>query len=224
MLALSLFAVTSWAKSFSTSYLQLDIPEDWSCQKVQNDYACQPSSTSQLSKFAVLVISAKQSLPTDTLETLRMQLKAPPNTQQRTPVTSKLEWSKTLETAGETWVENLHLNREIENFYTYQLGTVARGLVILLSYSYEKSKSKDLESLVNLFRTSLQLLVAPSNSGVAPQPVGQNAALTGTPVTLKDVLSSPEGFQKKLFDPKVLGLSGILLFLVILALFKKRRG
>lgn len=163
------------AKNFSTSYLSLELPEDWVCNNVNRDWACQPKDVMQ-QKGAVLVISAKQAGPQDHLDSLRNMLKTPQviTGARRATITSKMDWLKDVQLSGESWVECLHLNREIENFYTYYLGTVSRGLTILLSLSFQNDKSKQIQPILSQIRSSVRLtgnFTAAAPESVAPLPV-----------------------------------------------------
>lgn len=181
ILALSFMTTPSaYAKSFATSYLQIDLPDNWDCKSIEKTYACQVTGSTE-QRTAVIVITAKQAGPQDHLSALRSSLKLPRAVDgaKRSMITSKLEWEKELTLGSEPWVESLHSNREIEGFYTYYLATVARGLTIVLSFSFQNTKSKEMQPILNQIRSSLKLIAKPiitATDGPAPVPVAPQAA------------------------------------------------
>lgn len=214
VVAALLFGDHAGAKVFATSYLQVEIPDAWDCSNIDRVWACQEKNPTH-QRSAVLVITAKQAGPQDYLESLRAQLKSPQSITgtQRTAVTSKLEWTKDLRIGEEPWVEFLHLNREIEGFYTYYLATVARGLTVIVSFSFEKSKTKEMQAMMNQLRSTLKLIakpLEPADSPVTPQAADRPQGLAALAGDTAPSSGGPMGGRAGLSLPILLVIGAIL--------------
>ena len=178
LVSITLFAQFALAKTFSTSYLQVELPDGWQCSRIGQSWACQEKDSAN-QRQSVLVLTAKQAGPQDHLASLKTLLKTPQaiTGAQRTAVTSRLEWEKEVTIDHHPWVECLHLNREIEGYYTYYMGTVAQGLTIVLSFSFQNSKSKQAQPVLTQIRNSVKLIgtsltTTASNAVPIPQAMG----------------------------------------------------
>ena len=146
------FSPLSHAKVFKNDYLEFQISDVWSCQRQTIDWICRPQG--EYSPQALIIVTAKQTGPEDNLQNYLSYLSKPKPLAQRgqNQLTSEVVHAKQREIAGHPWVESLHLNSEVENFYTLYLATVKRGLSILVSLSVEKpiatKFNKDFASVV----------------------------------------------------------------------------
>ena len=147
------------AASFETSYLKIDLPEAWTCDQMETDWACRPTSK-DLIHTATLIFSAKEAAPEDSLAMLETQLKAPrtiSTASGRGTVTSKVVWIRPVELGGTRWVEALHANRELDGYFTYYLATVTPRLTVLLNFTFQQTHAKLHQPLLEGMRRSVKL-------------------------------------------------------------------
>ena len=140
-LALAIFflSISSQAKVIETSYLTTQVPEDWNCRLTNNYWVCQ-SSTKGYDTRVVASFSAKQALPEENLENFLGHLKYPKSITSKIgrPVVSKVISAKKVDVNRVTWIEAIHFESEVPNYYTHYMVTVNGGVSILLQFSAHK--------------------------------------------------------------------------------------
>lgn len=71
-------------------------------------------------------------------------------------ITSEPRYVKELDISGKQWIDSLHLQSEIPDFYTRYLATVEQDLGILVTFSVRKDKyeeyAPDIENMVKSMR------------------------------------------------------------------------
>lgn len=220
------FSSLSEAKTFATSFIQFSLPDQWECQQVHADWVCKPIDKQNL-HTASIVVSAKQSAPQDTLNSLEEQLKTPRTItgSARTPVTSQIHWVRRTTINNHLWVESLHHNREIEGYLTYYMATVGKGLTILVNFSYQDKLADFYELVTNGIRSTIILYGA--SGSVNPQgntkpiaPMGPTLQVIARPTATATPRASTEPIgeaNKKMF------LFLVLLGVVVTIFYVKRK-
>jgi hypothetical protein len=215
-----LLAASAQAKVFKNSFLQFDLPDDWTCVLANTEWICNPMNKAA-TREAVLVIAAKAAGPEDNFESFQKNLSLPRTIQSRVgaEIESKVLQVKPLKIQGQTWLEALHFGSEIEEFYTQYLVTVKEQLSILVSLSCQKAVFTKYSSLFSkiiptfriiannsLLKKPLPYLVQPST---APQPLPVAPSLP----------EEPRGPEKKpVLFWFLIGLSVVVVTLFIFAL------
>ncbi len=200
-LCLVAFCPSGLAKTFQTSYLQVELPDTWTCQQLEAEWACRPTDNQYL-HTATLIFSAKEIAPEDTFTSIESQLKTPrtiTSASGRGPVTSKLNWIRSVELGGTRWLEALHTNSELEGYFTYYLATVTPRLTILLNFTFQNTQAKFYQPILEELRKSvtlnrLALEAAPSAEATRPQGA---ATLPAVDSSVASGSSSPMDDQRK---------------------------
>ncbi len=156
ILASFIFALSSQAeaKTFANQFVEFQLPDKWECQLDGTEWVCQ-STDEQKKRDAIIVLAAKIRKPgMDELDSYREHLKKKQLYQSLSgeTVESQPKYVKDTVVSGTTWVDSLHLQSEIPDFYTRYLATVVQDLGILVTFSVRKDKyneySADIDALV----------------------------------------------------------------------------
>lgn len=159
-LALGLFLAPCFAdaKSFSNQFVEFQLPEKWECQLDGTEWVCQ-STDEQKKRDAIIVLAAKiKKAGMDELDIYKKHLSQKQVYQSLSGETIESEprYVKDLDISGHTWVDSLHLQSEIPDFYTRYLATVEADLGILVTFSVRKDKydeyAPDIENMVRSLR------------------------------------------------------------------------
>jgi hypothetical protein len=148
------FSGSAEAKIFSNQFVEFQLPEKWECQLDGTEWVCQ-STDEQKKRDAIIVLAAKIRKPgMDELTEYRAHLKKKQLYQSLSgeTVESEPKYVKDTVVSGTTWVDSLHLQSEIPDFYTRYLATVVQDLGVLVTFSVRKDKyneyAPDIEALV----------------------------------------------------------------------------
>jgi hypothetical protein len=159
LLCLALLApLESQAKKFANQFVEFELPDKWDCQLDGTEWVCQ-SSDEQKKRDAIIVLAAKIRKPgMDELAVYKAHLEKAQQFQSLSgePITSEPKYAKDLDIQGHPWVDALHLQSEIPDFYTRYLGTIKEDLGILITFSVRKDKYEEygpyLETMVKSLR------------------------------------------------------------------------
>ncbi len=141
---LSLFAVFfslgADAKLFSNSYLSFEMPPNWDCRREGTEWLC-VSQFSAKAKEAIIILTAKEVGPTDSLSAYMGHLKEPRTLPSKAgPSTpSKVMHVQQRNINNHPWVDGLHMGSEVSTYYTRYLATVKERIAILVTFSAHRS-------------------------------------------------------------------------------------
>ena len=138
--SLILFTVSSWSpiassKIFRNAYVSFELPQKWKCKIEGTEWVCSSSYKKQ-SREAVIILTAKETGPSDNIaayETHLKQSRLLPSA--RKPIRSEIVHVKRRKIANQEWVDGMHKNSEIPNYYTRYLATTRNRVAILVSFS-----------------------------------------------------------------------------------------
>jgi hypothetical protein len=157
-LAVVLFPLSASAKNFANQFIEFQLPEKWECQLDGTEWVCQ-STDEQKKRDAIIVLAAKiKKAGMDELPVYKAHLEKPQQYQSLSgeTITSEPRYVKELDISGKTWIDSLHLQSEIPDFYTRYLATVEADLGILVTFSVRKDKyeeyAPDIENMVKSLR------------------------------------------------------------------------
>lgn len=147
---------------FRTGFFEFEIAPGWECSLDGTEYVCQARGEKQ--RGAIAVIAMKERNPKmDTLELYEDHLRKPQRNAPMGDTTvppSVVEKVGRITLGGKTWVEALHLGSEVQNYYTYYLGTVTSDIGILVTMSHHKDQGgtylKDLTDMMSTLRAYQQ--------------------------------------------------------------------
>lgn len=190
-------APPAFAKLFSNKFVEFQLPEKWECKLDGSEWVCQ-STDEQKKRDAIIVLAAKikkegmDELPIykDHLE--KKQVYQAPNGQK---VVSEPRYVKELTISNKIWIDSLHLQSEIPDFYTRYLATVEADLGILVTFSVRKDKfteyAKDIEEMVKSLKAFRK--PGPPNGGAEELTPGLGDTTPEAP---------PQGFDDPINCPK----------------------
>lgn len=139
-----LFIEHASALKFSNQFIEFELPSNWNCALEGAEWVCQ-STNEQKKRDAIVVLAAKLKGDQDSLEQYQTYLsKARSYTAPNAKATSsKPKYSKLIEINGQPWVDSLHLESELPNFYTRYLATVKQDIGVLVTYSIYQTKYQE---------------------------------------------------------------------------------
>ncbi len=141
-LALQIFSSFAFAKIFQNSYVSFELPDNWGCELEGTEWVCVNKFAKKLNekKEAVIILTAKEKGPSDSLEAYETHLKTPRklvNAKGKSYV-SELKQVKQRKISLQTWVDGLHLGSEVENYYTRYLATTKSQIAMLVTFTAHK--------------------------------------------------------------------------------------
>lgn len=152
------FPLSAFAKTFSNQFIEFQLPEKWECQLDGTEWVCQ-STDEQKKRDAIIVLAAKiKKVGMDELPVYKAHLEKPAQYASLSgeTITSEPRYVKQLDISGKPWIDSLHLQSEIPDFYTRYLATVESDLGILVTFSVRKDKyeeyAPDIENMVKSLR------------------------------------------------------------------------
>jgi hypothetical protein len=153
-----LLPFSSFAKNFANQFIEFQLPDKWECQLDGTEWVCQ-STDEQKKRDAIIVLAAKiKKAGMDELSVYKAHLEKPQTYQSLSgeTITSEPRYVKEIDISGKQWIDSLHLQSEIPDFYTRYLATVEADLGILVTFSVRKDKydeyAPDIENMVKSLR------------------------------------------------------------------------
>lgn len=130
------FALPSHGRLFKNAYVQFELPANWDCQMEGTEWVCSSKNKND-SKESIIILTAKEVGPQDSLAAYEAYLKKPkPLVQQNGKTTGSIvKTSKQRRIQNHPWIDALHLGSEIPSYYTRYLATVKDKLAILVTLS-----------------------------------------------------------------------------------------
>lgn len=112
------------------------MPPSWECKLDGTEWIC-ISQYAKQAKEAIIVLTAKEMGPNDSLINYETKLKIPRTLADKTGkiVPSKVLQVKQRMINNHPWVDSMHLGSEIASYYTRYLATVKDKIAILVTFS-----------------------------------------------------------------------------------------
>lgn len=218
------------AKQFKNAYISFEIPERWNCVLEATEWVCRSQDTNE-SKEAIIVLTAKEVGPSDSLQIYEGHMKSPIKTTTKTgdTVMSQVMSPPSQKRINNLlWVDGFHISSEIQNYYTRYIATIKEKIAVLVTFSAHKEfytkYSNDFFNAINSLN-----VIATKNSLQDPSIQGANGTLgpissgQGTGINI-DGLDGGQQTPKK--SNKFLFIVGAIIFaaigLLILMRLKKK--
>ncbi len=128
------------AKSFRNAYISFELPQSWNCNLEQTEWVCRSESTKE-SKEAIIILTAKEIGPTDSLQSYESHLNNPITLNLKTGGTSESKIvykAKTVQINDQAWIDGLHMGSEVPNYFTRYLATLKGRIAVLVTFSAHK--------------------------------------------------------------------------------------
>lgn len=145
LLSFCFFGFPSQAKVFQNSYVSFEMPENWNCKSFGTDWVCH-STLAKQQKEAMIILTAKQAGTLDNLDAYLSFLREPRNGLTKTNQSFQSDVIHTKKTFinKQAWVDSLHKESEIPEYFTRYVVTVcctssSAKLGILVTYSAHKN-------------------------------------------------------------------------------------
>lgn len=152
MIFIFTYSISALGIEFSNSFISLQPPLGWSCQLENPVTICRSHNNSE-SKEAIMIIAAKKASPEDSLAIYKDYLsKSIENISIKNPKRFHSEIKSPpvqVQLNGSYWIDSLHYNSEIENYFTRYLATVKDDIAILVTFSVHKNFYKKYSSIFN---------------------------------------------------------------------------
>jgi hypothetical protein len=168
-----LFSAGADAKPFANNFVEMNIPDSWSCSPYAgDDWTCQPMDPGKV-KDIIIVMSFATQGAADSLQEFHKFLQE--SLMITDPATRAAHKSKPInlqykDIMGQTWVDSQHLSTAMPNYLTRYLATVKDGRVVLISITVEKTKygtyMSELYKTVESMKIRMTLPAAPLETGL----------------------------------------------------------
>ena len=126
-----LFCMDLHAKNFKNAYISFDMIDNWTCAPSQTEWVCRSQDPKE-SKEAVIVLTAKEKGPTDSFDQYKSHVNSPISSNGRGgPLTSRVVYQAQQNRYNDqTWLDSLHQDSEVKNFFTRYLATIKEPIAI----------------------------------------------------------------------------------------------
>jgi hypothetical protein len=129
------------AKIFRNAYISFELPDTWKCVLEHTEWVCR-SETEKESKEAIIILTAKEVGPTDSMDGYTQHLNTPQQSAFKVGTTSISQITippKAVKINDQQWIDGLQLGSEIPNYYTRYLATIKDKIAILVTFSAHKT-------------------------------------------------------------------------------------
>lgn len=195
MLLMLMSISRGWGKSFTTEYIEFQLPPGWQCSLEGTEWVCQSQSKGR-KKEAIIIMAAKEKGAQDTLQQYENYLKEKkqyilPN--RKTQV-SEPKYTRKTKINNNLWVDSLHLASEVPGFYTRYMATVKGDLGIAVTFSVAKDHYNSYQQLFQKVIESMRAFAVTK---------GQVAKTLGIKQKRQDLLSNSGLLGSGIVGPKV---------------------
>lgn len=139
LLLLLLACGTVHAKRFRNAYVSFELPPNWNCKLEGSEWVCE-NDFSGKTKEAIIILTAKEVGPTDTLAAYLAHLQVPRTIIGRGGAQSKSQIIHVKERmiGNQMWIDGMHLGSEVGPYFTRYLATIKDKISILITFSAHK--------------------------------------------------------------------------------------
>lgn len=130
---------TAHAKLFRNSYVSFELPPNWNCKLEGSEWVCENDFAAR-TKEAIIILTAKEVGPSDTLASYMAHLQTPRTINGRGGAIAKSQiiHVKQRVIGNHTWIDGMHLGSEVGPYFTRYLATIKDKIAILVTFSAHK--------------------------------------------------------------------------------------
>lgn len=127
------------AKRFRNAYVSFELPPNWNCKLEGSEWVCE-NDFSGKTKEAIIILTAKEVGPTDTLAAYLAHLQTPRIIVGRggAQIKSQIIHVKERMIGNQMWIDGMHLGSEVGPYFTRYLATIKDKIAILVTFSAHK--------------------------------------------------------------------------------------
>lgn len=203
-----LFSSYLQAKVLETAYLTTQVPNNWECKLSGGRWVCRVQTKGYDSRV-VVSLTAKPTSPEETIENFLSQLNTTKTLTSKTgnPIVSKVISAKKVFVNKVIWVEAVHFESEVPNYYTQYMVTVNGGITILLRLSAHKDVFETMKPYFTNVILNTRLKKLGNIAPLKKSPQGHPLPVPATPQPTTTPTASPTGPAQKSQDlsPLVIG-------------------
>ena len=219
------------AKIFRNAYISFEMPESWNCNLEQTEWVCR-SEQGKEAKEAIIILTAKEVGPTDSLALYEGHLNTPMALQLRggEVAESKVQYKpKQVMINEQLWVDGLHLGSEVPNYFTRYLASIKERIAILVTFSahkdyYTKYSADFFRAVQSLRVIAAKNLLAGRDSGIRPGSETLGGPIGGAMPSDMMGMDEMSGKKKGGMKMELIGGAILLAAIGIYLLIKRRRG
>ena len=139
LLLLLLACGMAHAKRFRNAYVSFELPPNWNCKLEGSEWVCE-NDFSGKTKEAIIILTAKEVGPTDTLAAYLAHLQVPRTIIGRGGAQTKSQIIHVKERmiGNQMWIDGMHLGSEVGPYFTRYLATIKDKISILITFSAHK--------------------------------------------------------------------------------------
>lgn len=139
LVLLLLVCGTAHAKRFRNAYVSFELPPNWNCKLEGSEWVCENDFAGK-TKEAIIILTAKEVGPTDTLAAYLAHLQTPRNIAGRGGQIKKSQVIHVKERmiGTQMWIDGMHLGSEVGPYFTRYLATIKDKIAILITFSAHK--------------------------------------------------------------------------------------
>lgn len=221
-----LVSFNSNAKVFRNAYISFEMPDTWKCVLEQTEWVCRsdPEKFQKEAKEAIIILTAKEVGPTDSLLQYEQHLNAPISTVGRNGATSisKIQYkAKQVKINDQVWIDGLHLGSEVNSYFTRYMATVKDKIAVLVTFSahtaFYAKYSNDFHKAIMSMRViaTKNMIASPGSSGSTPggDPFGTGGGGDGMGAEVMPTAKGGSSLKTYLGIALLLGAIGIYLFM-----------
>ena len=184
---LALVSLPAMAKTFTNSYVSFELPDKWDCLLEQTEWVCRPTAA-QEQQQAIIILTAKEVGPSDSLPAYEAHLKTPRQITGRSGnmVMSEVLTVDSKRIGDQPWVDGFHKSSEVPNYLTRYLATTKDKIAVLVTFSahqlYYSKYSQDFLRAIGSLRVIAPKSLGKGSGGVAgdgPFGMASNPDLAG---------------------------------------------
>lgn len=136
----SLLSHAAQAARFRNSYVSFELPNKWRCELIDTEWVCRNGEPGDKLKEAIIILTAKEVGPSDSLPAYDIHLKTPRTLPSAlgTPTQSQILNVTQRKINNHVWVDGMHLSSEVRDYYTRYVATTKDKIAILVTFSAHK--------------------------------------------------------------------------------------
>lgn len=178
------------AKIFTSNYIRFQLPERWGCNRDNSTHICHLVGGPK-NKDAVILVTAKQTGPSDSLSFYKEYLSVPVEWKRKdnTVLKSSPVRTKQVTIDKAVWLDSLHRGGEVKEYYTRYFATRKKDISILVTFSAHRDVYPSYSAIINSLIKSIKVVDAKSI-----EQIKNNGGATGTgPIGSTNIGIQPVG-------------------------------
>ncbi len=220
------------AKIFRNAYVSFELPDQWDCVLEGTEYVCRSQKNPQDSREAIIILTAKEAGPMDSLPAYQQHLQTPKLIPNRLGQQMQSQVVKVTQSmiANQPWADGMHLGSEIPNYYTRYMATVKDQVGILVTFSAHKrvytKYSNDFFKAIQSLRVTVTkgLMAHPGDGPLRPgsETLGQNLQSAIPQDMMQDLPDEPTNGGSKMTN-MLFGIAILMAAAGLYLLFKRKK-